>query len=402
MNEKRKKILYLSQVYPYPNDGGGKIKTLNSLQALAQKFEVYAIFISEKKPNKDELNYLKTMGVKKIKVFFNEKILDSVKDDYPHLIKNFLKLNPHYVFQYTHKPASTFIIKTIGSYNPDIIHVDHINIAQYLPKIKKETWILEHHNLEFYLLWTRFIHSSKISRKLYLLIESSLTFLFESRVIKKFDHVFAISKTEAQRIKTFFKIKNVSSQPLVYLPTNIKKVKTKNPYILFIGGLGWPPNEDAIEWFIKKMFPLIIKAIPNVELHIVGKDNPVFTKTLPISKNIFLHGYQKNLDPFLKKASIFILPFRMGGGVRLKALTALSAGIPIVSTKLGIEGIEVKKNIHYIEANSEKDFVQKTVRLLKSNKIQESISLQQKKYIKENHSKKQNLKWLKDYKKIVS
>ncbi len=398
---KKKKLLYLSQVYPYPADGGGKIKTLNSLSALAKEYEIYAIFVSEKKPNKEDLDYLKKLGIKKIKVFFNKTILASVKDNYPHLITNFLKLNPHYVFQYTHNPAFSFIEKTISEFKPEIIHVDHINIAQYLPKKKNEVWILEHHNLEFYLLWTRFIHSNKLSRKLYLLIEATLTFLFESKKIKKFDHVFTISPEEATRVKKFFNFKNVDPQPLIYPITKLKKEKRKNPYILFIGGLGWPPNEDAVEWFVRKMFPNILIKIPNAEFHIVGKDNRELTKRLPKSKNVFLHGYQENLNPFLRKADIFVLPFRVGGGVRLKALTALSAGIPIVSTKLGIEGLQVKKNIHYIEAENEKSFAQKTINLIKSKKMQEKISYEQKKYLLQKHSEKENTKWLKSYSKVL-
>ncbi|GIK84393.1 MAG: glycosyl transferase family 1 [Patescibacteria group bacterium] len=393
----RKKILFLSQVYPYPADGGGKIKTLNSLKTLAKDFDVYAIFISEKKPLKKDIEYLKKIGVKKIKVFYNLKILASVKDDYPHLIMNFLKLRPHYVFQYTFAPAFSYIKNAVSSYKPDIIHIDHINIAQYLPKEKNEVWILEHHNLEFYLLWTRFLYSSKWSRKLYLLIESVLTYLFESKKIKQFDFVFTISQEEAERSKRFFGIRNVSAQPLVYPTITIKKKLSLNPHLLFIGGLGWPPNEDAIEWFINQMFPIILEKIPNVELHVVGKDNPILTHRLPKHTNIFLHGYQKDITPFLQKADIFILPFRMGGGVRIKSLTALSAGVPIVSTKLGVEGLKVKNNTHYLEANTEIDFANSVITLLKSKKMQDKMSKNQTEYLTENHSKKLNRKWLDEY-----
>jgi polysaccharide biosynthesis protein PslH len=396
-----KKILYISQVFPYPDDGGGKIKTLNSLTALAKKYEVYAIFISEKKPTKKDLNYLKKIGVKKIKVFFSAQILDSVKDDYHNLIKNFAKLNPHYVFQYTYKPAFSFIKKAIKTYKPNIIHIDHINISQYLPKNKNEVWILEHHNLEFYLLWTRFIHSNKWSRKLYLLIEATLTYLFERKNIKKFDHVFAISDPESKRIKKFFKIKNVTAQPLVYPVFRFKKNKNKNKKILFIGGLGWPPNEDAIEWFIKKMFPKIIKHIPKIELHIVGKNNPVLTKRLPKHKQIIFHDYQKNLRSFIKEATCFILPFRMGGGVRIKSLTALSAGIPIVSTPLGVEGLNLQKNKHYLEANSETEFAEQVIKLIEKKILQKKISIKQVEYLKTYHSKKENNKWLQNYELAV-
>lgn len=402
MAKSNRKILYLSQVFPYLDDGGGKIKTLNSLRALAKKFDVYAVFISEKNPTRNEINYLKSLGIKKVKVFFNQKILDSVKDDYPHLFKNFLMLNPHYVFQYTHKPAFSFIKNAIESFKPDVIHVDHINISQYLPKEKKCVWILEHHNLEFYLLWTRFLHSSKWSRKLYLLIESTLTYLFETRSIKKFDYVFTISEQEKQRVKKFFKISSISAQPLVYPTSKLKRNESKSKKILFIGSLGWPPNEDAVEWFINKMFPKIVKKVPSAELHVVGKNNQELVKRLPKHQQIFLHDYQKNLNPFLKSAHVFILPFRMGGGVRIKSLTALSAGIPIVSTKLGVEGLSMKKNLHYLEANSETGFANQVIKLLKSKNLRERMSKKQIEYLRQNHSRRENTKWVSDYESVVS
>ena len=398
----KKKLLFLSQAYPYPADGGGKIKTLNSLKTLAKKFDVYAIFISEKNPSKSELDYIKSLGVYKIKVFFNPGILDSVKDNYLHLFTNFVRLKPHYVFQYTYKLAFKFINKVINQFVPDIIHIDHINIAQYLPQQKRQTWILEHHNLEFYLLWTRFIHSSKLSRKLYLLIESTLTFLFEYKTIRKFDHIFTISEQERIRSEKFFNIDNISSQPLVYKVENIKKIKTKSPNILFIGGLGWPPNEDAVEWYINTMFANILKKVPNAEFHIVGNNNPELSKRLPKSKNIILHGYQKDLTKFLKRATIFVLPFRMGGGVRIKSLTALSSGIPIVSTKLGVEGLDLINKKHYLEANNETDFSKQVVKLIKSEKLLCEISKNQIDYLKNKHSEKENSKWLKEYQKCVN
>lgn len=398
---KKKKLLYLSQVFPYPADGGGKIKTLNSLKTLAKEFDVFAIFVSEKKPSKSDLNHLKKMGISKIKVFFNKDILRSVKDDYLNLIKNFLKLTPHYVFQYTHRNAFEYISKTIKSFRPDIIHVDHINIAQYLPKEKNEIWILEHHNLEFYLLWTRFLHSSRLTRKMYLLIETTLTYLFESRMLGRFDHIFTISHQEVIRTKRFFKIKSIASQPLVYPITKLKKIKSKVPYILFIGNICWPPNEDAIEWFITKMFPQILQRVPNAELHVIGKNNPNVTRRLPKNNQIFLHGYKKNLNKYLQTADIFVLPFRMGGGVRIKCLTALSAGIPIVSTELGIEGLKLIKDKHYLAANDENKFVNQVINLLKSNLLSTKMSKNQIKYLKENHSQKENNKWLKIYKEII-
>ncbi len=404
--KQRRKILFLSQVYPYPDDGGGKIKTLNTLKALAKKYDVWAIFVSEYKPTILEKQFLERMGIR-VTVFYNPAILNSVKDDLRGLAWNFMRGRSHYLFQYTHPPAFPFILKAIRSFLPDIIHVDHLNMAQYLPSIKRERWVLEHHNVESYLLWTRFVSSGKLTRKLYLAIETSLTYLFERKTLKKFDHIFAISKPEADRVKSFYGVNTVTAQPLVYPVIKIehkRKTGTSNPYLLFIGGLGWPPNEDAVLWFATTMLPLIIKKIPDVEFHVVGKLHANVTNKLlnnPHLKNIFLHGYQKNLRPFLSQADIFVLPFRMGGGVRLKALTAMAAGLPAVSTSVGVNGLDVKPGKEFLLANSPEKFAQAIIKLAANTQRRKHLSKNVLTYMKQTHSLKQNTVFLREYEKVT-
>ncbi len=396
-----KKILYLSQVYPYPADGGGKIKTLNTLKALSEKYEVFAIFVSEKNPTKKEIEKLEKLGIK-VKVFYSKKVLESVKDNLGNLASKFIRGIPHYVFQYTHKPAFPYIQNAIKSFKPDIIHVDHINMFQYLSGEKKEVWILEQHNLEHYLMWTRFIHTKKITRKTYLFIEATLTYLYERKVIKKFDHVFAISDEERERIKKTFKLENVSTQPLVYKALNYKKKISKNPQILFIGMITWPPNEDAVEWFLKKIFPLIQKEIPNVEFHAVGKVNKKLLGKMPKLANMVFHKQQPSLRKFFKSNQIFILPFKMGGGVRIKALTALANSSPIVSTSLGVEGLKIKHNKECLIASTPHTFAQESVKLLRSKKLRNKLSTNGLRYLESHHSEDQNKQFLKEYKKIIN
>lgn len=396
----RKKLLYLSQVYPYPPDGGGKIKTLNTLLTLSKNFDIFAVFVSERNPSQKEINYLSKKGIK-LKVFYNPKILESVKKNLVNLFAHLARGVPHYVFQYTYPPAKKYIEKKINDFQPDIIHIDHINITQYLPEEKKHIWILEQHNLEHFLLWTRFVHTHRLQRKAYLFIEALLTYIFENKAIKKFDHVFAISNEEGQRMRKTFKINNVSVQPLVYKILKIAKRPLDGNKILFIGCQIWPPNENAVEWFINKIFPLITEKNQSAEFHTIGKRNRSLEKRLTIKKNIYLHGYQKSLTPFLQKADVFVLPFRMGGGIRIKALTALSAGIPIVSTSLGIEGLKVKNGKEYLKADNNKSFAQQIVRLLTSKKVRKTMSRYAIEYIKKTHSEKQNSIFLKKYLQIT-
>ena len=390
----KKRLLYISQLYPYPPVSGGRIKTLNTLKALSPKYTVSAVFISEEYAQPADIKELAHWGIT-VKVFHSNTVLASVKDDLWGLALHFLRGVPHYVFQYTHAPAFPYIARLVETFKPDVIHVDHLNMAQYLPKKKRERWILEHHNGETYLYWTRFVHTTKMARKVYLFMEMILTYLFEFRALRKFDHVFAISRPEAKRLRAMFGIHHVSVQPLVYEAATVNPLSHRNPTIVFVGVLGWPPNEDAIEWFTHDMLPKIRQKIPNVEFHVVGRPGPRYAPSG--QENVFVHGFQKDLAPFLARADVFILPFRMGGGLRLKALTALSAGLPVVTTPLGVEGLAVHHGVECLIATNARDFVRETVRVLESRSLQASLRTRALAYVRIAHGEKGNEEFLRLY-----
>lgn len=393
----KKKILYLSQLYPYPPNSGGKIKTLNTLLALAKAYEVHAVFISEEAPKKSEIDFLERKGIV-IKVFYSTVILASVKDDYLGLFSKFIRGIPHYVFQYTHGPAFPYIAQKIIDLKLDVIHIDHLNLSQYLPDKKNEIWILEHHNVEAYLYWTRFVHTRKLTRKLYLFIEMVLTYIYEYRTVRKFDHIFAISKPEELRTRRMYFIDNVSTQPMVSLGKPVKKKIHAHPRLGFIGTMGWPPNEDAIEWFLCKIFPKIIQVIPDVKFHIIGK--PGLRYIPRVQRQIVFHGFQKSLEPLLSRTDVFVLPFRMGGGLRLKALTALSAGLPIVSTPLGIEGLQVQNGKECVIVSDANSFACEVVRLLQNRKLRMNLRRNALLYIASHHGNKNNRLFLEEYDRV--
>lgn len=396
----KKKILYLTQMYPYPPDGGGKIKTFQTLRALAQEYEVFAVFVSETQPTRDELHELEKLGII-VKIFYSDRILASVKDDVINLAWHFIRGIPHYVFQYTHQPASPFIEKIIKEFKPHVIHVDHLNMAQYLPKEKLQVWILEHHNVETYLYWTRFLYSKKFTRKLYLFVEMILTFFYEWKTLRLFDHVFAISNTEEARLRNIFRNPNTSTQPLAYPVRPIRRKPSRHPHILFIGNLGWPPNEDAVEWFLRDIFPLVLREVPDAEFHVIGKRQPQYERNWPNTPNVYLHGYQKNLAPFLSEAHVFVLPFRMGGGLRLKALTSMAAGLPIVSTALGVEGLFVQNGKECLIANTPEGFSISVAIVLKDQIVQGNMTKHSFSYMRKYHGVSENIRFLRMYRAVI-
>jgi glycosyltransferase involved in cell wall biosynthesis len=404
--KRKKKLLYLSQCFPLPLDGGGRIKTFNTLKTLSSEFDIFAVFVSERHATEKELKEFEKLKIK-VKIFKTKLMAESIKEDYFKLAWNYLQLRPHFVYQYRYVPSFSWIKEKIKTWQPEIIHVDHINSAQFLPK---KSWlqtcchqmpklILENHNLDHVLFFTRFKETKKLIRKIYLLLEGSLNWLYGEINYKRFDHVFAISDSEIQYLAK--KCKNVSTQKLVYPLKKAKENKVKLYDILFVGYLEWPPNEVAMRWFIGEIMPLILRELPKAKLHVVGHDNPKLND-LKNNQNVVFHGYQKKIDKFISSSKVFVLPFQTGAGVRIKSLTALQNGVPIVSTKLGIDGLNLIKNQHYLIAETKQEFAKQVIKLLKNRSLREKISKEQKKYFLDNHSQKNNKLFLKEYLKCTN
>jgi glycosyltransferase involved in cell wall biosynthesis len=115
-----------------------------------------------------------------------------------------------------------------------------------------------------------------------------------------------------------------------------------DPYsIVFTGMMGYLPNGDGMRFFLDEIFPRILRTLPQATITIVGKQPPPFLLHRA-SPNIIVTGAVEDVRPFVRRSAVYVIPLRMGGGTRLKALEAMSMKIPIVTTSIGCEGIDVK------------------------------------------------------------
>jgi len=278
----------------------------------------------------------------------------------------------------------------------DALHIDHLNLAQYLPGKKNCPWILEEHNLESQGKWT-IARREKLPANLIFLWEAVRLWLKERVLLKKFDHLLAISAEDKRLIEK----KGVSPGKISILPTPMKMKKLyqwgqKN--ILFIGLLSWWPNKDAINWFLEKIYPQLKKKIVGLKFLLVGEGlKPSLKERVKRDASMTLTGYVKNIKPYLKRAGVFVLPFRMGSGLRIKMLIAMAAGIPVVGTRKGFEGLIGKEKIKgLLIADNEKELVNYLVKVLKDKELAQVVSQKQLVLIRKYYSKKRQEKVLKD------
>ena len=143
--------------------------------------------------------------------------------------------------------------------------------------------------------------------------------------------------------------------------------------LLFIGGFHHPPNVDAILWFCGEVLPRIVAAIPEVTLHIVGSHPPAEIRRLE-GPNVHIEGYVPSTLPFLRKCRLSVAPLRYGAGMKGKVGEALAAGVPIVTTPIGAEGMGLEDGKHVLMAEEAKAFADAVVRLYQNRELRVQLA----------------------------
>ena len=137
------------------------------------------------------------------------------------------------------------------------------------------------------------------------------------------------------------------------------------PSLIFIGNMGYRPNEDAILYFCKEILPIVRQRLPDVELWIVGTNPPPSVQALA-GPGVHVTGRVPDVREFYERCTVSIVPLRSGSGTRLKILEAMALGRPVVSTSIGCEGLEVVDRRHLMVADAPAGFAQRTIELLEN------------------------------------
>jgi polysaccharide biosynthesis protein PslH len=143
--------------------------------------------------------------------------------------------------------------------------------------------------------------------------------------------------------------------------------------ILFVGYMDYHANADAVTWFCREVWPGVARNHPDLQFVIVGRDPAPEVWALQ-SDRILVTGTVDDVRPFYESAVAAVVPLRMGSGTRLKILEAMAAGVPVVSTRVGAEGIDAEDNVHLLLAESAADFSTAIARLTTSKETRDGLT----------------------------
>jgi glycosyltransferase involved in cell wall biosynthesis len=187
------------------------------------------------------------------------------------------------------------------------------------------------------------------------------------------DIVFAI--TDKEKTLILSDVPNARVEVIPNIHACVEKVQPvagrKN--LLFVGHYAHTPNEDAVSYFVQEVFPLIRKQIPDVQFYMVGSYMPETVKSLG-SRDVIAAGYVPDLSSYLNDCRVFVAPLRYGAGMKGKIGQSMSFGLPVVTTSIGAEGMNLMHGENALIADSPAEFASAVVRLYTDDALWERMS----------------------------
>jgi polysaccharide biosynthesis protein PslH len=219
---------------------------------------------------------------------------------------------------------------------------------------------------------------------------------FERQVMRRVDTVVAVSERDGAFFRERLGIANIRVIPTAvdldfysFAPRSSGgDVTSTGGRLVFTGSMDWRPNIDGLQWLMEEAWPRIVAASPASALVIVGRDPPRRLVAEAAQRGLAwtFTGVVDDVRPYVHAADVCIVPLRIGGGTRLKVYEAMALGCPVVSTTVGVEGLPLVPEEHYVRAERPEDFAAAVLRLLRDPELRQRLATAARTYVAANFS----------------
>lgn len=198
------------------------------------------------------------------------------------------------------------------------------------------------------------------------------------------DLIIAVTEDDGHLLKRCATLTNRSTAKYSPYPC-IYRVSPPYTKLIFVGTFNHEPNIDAVLYFCNEIFPLLLEMNSNFTLEVIGPNPPESVKALQSDK-IIIRGFVENLEEYYRTAHISVAPLRFGAGMKGKIGEALSFGLPVVTTKIGVEGFGLSPGENILIAETPLDFAESILQLSQDNQLYKKLSTNGYNFIKNNYS----------------
>jgi glycosyltransferase involved in cell wall biosynthesis len=343
-------VLAVSSELPWPLDTGGHLRTFHLLRTLAERFRVR--LVSGTLPGQDwSIESLGKTGINVCPVKINPRI---GWQECLRAAAAAARREPYVLYRRHDRAAvRSELERQMAIEPPDILYLDHIDSLVYAGLRGQTPILIDLHNVYSTLAQRVATEHNSRWKRWYLRREAKLLECMERRAAHVPDQLFTVSEDE----RLYFEklgARNVKVVPNgvdceVFQSLPVGRVG-QPPLVLYLGNMSWGPNVSAASFLARELLPPLLKRFPEARLRIVGRSPNAETRALASLSGVEVIGDVPDIKPYLGQASVLAVPLDSGGGTRLKILEAFAAGLPVVSTPVGCEGLGVRHGEHLLIA----------------------------------------------------
>lgn len=359
------KVLVFDEWLPWPLDCGKKIRTYNLIKKLSKSHDIIFLAYVDMRNEQHKIDEISKICYKIIPVQDNRKIKSSLLY-YIDVIANMFTNEPFSTHYHVTDYYKNILYNTINNNKPDIVHCEWTNLAPLLSGVSKVPTVISAHNVESD-IWERLhLYGSNFVIR-YIGHQQAIRIKkLEKDWYPKADICIAVSNQDKEVIENYGAMVAVVENGVdVSYYQDTQCTETDNNSIAFTASFDTLSNQDAVNYFMNEIYPLIKLQNKNIKVYFIGKDPPrALIKYSITDRNIIFTGTLHDIRPVLSKVAISIVPLRIGGGSRLKILESMAMKKPIVSTFIGAEGIDVTHNVNILLSDSPITFADHVISLI--------------------------------------
>lgn len=358
MQEEKLRVLFVSPYPIFPPVHGGAVFMSQTVRELTRLCELHVIVLLDydhQRPAHDELDAMCASTEYIVRMEGRQKAFGSTE--------------PHAVREFRNADLAWLIHRQILTKQIDVLQLEYTVLGQYAGRYKRIPSILFEHDVYFQSIARRLPFITNVVEKMQARWEYLRALRYELRMLPTPDRIQVCSRDNRDYLASFLPAlkDRIDDGYRAGIETSLYdfQPRGREPFtLLFLGSFRHLPNQEALTWFLRDVFPRVRAEEPRARLTVIGSDPPP-PHSLPDAEAIDLIGFVEDVREPLKRYSVFVCPILSGSGVRVKLLEAFAAGIPVVSTRLGAEGLAKKDGDLCALADDPATFAAHIVKLLR-------------------------------------
>lgn len=380
------RILQISNKAPYPPNDGSSVAVYNIAKGFIDNgAELNLITINTKKhfksDNKVPEQFRKNSNYK--------SVFKDTGVSFFGFIFNLFSSQSYFVSRFFFKEFESELVKCLKNNQFDIIHIEGIFMATYIPLIKKYTTakiVIRTHNAE-HIIWERHIkNESNLFRKKYLKLQNNRLKKTEIDFLNKADAVVTITESDKQIFidcgidKNYFVSPTGIDLERYIIDSSLEKKNT----FFHLGSMDWLPNIESVDWFIEEVYQRFFQNTNEVVFRLAGRFMPE-SKFKLSSSNLDIQGSIEDNILFYNQNEVMLVPLRSGSGMRIKIIEGMAMGKIIISTSIGAEGIPVTHMENIIIADTPNEFADAIKLVCNNDSLKQKIKQNARMFIQNNY-----------------